>query len=87
MSDCTEIQTLLSDYLDRDLPPDTCSAVEAHLASCDKCSAEATALRRTIAMCRDYRSEYRPGPLAPDKHQQMVALFQKVLTNLRSGSG
>ena len=52
MPDCSEIASLLSDYLDRDLPPETCTVVDAHLQSCVRCENAASELRRTIALCR-----------------------------------
>jgi anti-sigma factor RsiW len=79
MPNCDEIIALLSDYLDRDLPPDTCAVVESHLGSCPTCGEEADGLRRTLALCRQYRSEDRPGPLPADKHRELAAAFQKVL--------
>ena len=87
MRNCDEIASLLSDYLDRDLPPDSCAVVEEHLATCTKCGAEMDALRRTVGMCRQFRSESRPGPLPADKHQEMVATFRKVLSTMNDEGG
>jgi predicted anti-sigma-YlaC factor YlaD len=83
MADCDKIVAMLSEYLDRDLPPDTCCAIEAHLASCVSCGQAAQGLRETVDLCRSYRTESRPGPLAPDKHQEMRAAFQRELDRIR----
>lgn len=79
MSECAEIARLLSDYLDRDLPADTCDAVAAHLQSCEHCSDAADNLRRTVDLCRQYRNESLPGPMAPDKHRELKEAFQRVI--------
>ena len=85
MADCNEIVAMLSEYLDRDLPPETCSAIDAHLRSCPNCESAAASLRRTVAMCRQFRAEDRPGPLPPDKRQELRSAFEKVLQGLQEG--
>lgn len=42
----------LSDYLDDELPPAERSAVEAHLETCEECSAELAELRRVVYRAR-----------------------------------
>lgn len=79
MSECTAIADLLSGFLDRDLPADSCRDVERHLAECPRCGADAEALRETIDLCRQYRGEDRPGPLAEDKKRQLREALRKVL--------
>ena len=87
MRNCDEIVALLSEYLDRDLPPEACTAVETHLASCTRCGEEADALRRTVGLCREYRNENRPGPLPVDKHEEMIAVFRKALSSMSAEKG
>ena len=85
MPECTQIVKMLSAYLDRDLPPDTCSSIEAHLQSCPNCEQTAAGLRRTVALCRDFRTSDKPGPLNPEKHQELLQAFEKALLALRQG--
>jgi anti-sigma factor RsiW len=85
MPECREIVELLSSYLDRDLPPDTCSTVDAHLQSCPDCQDTADGLRRTVALCRDFRAKDRPGPLDAEQQQELRAAFEKALCSLRQG--
>lgn len=82
MPNCDEIVALLSDYLDRDLPAESCAVVEAHLASCAKCGEEVAALRRTVGLCREFRDQNRPGPLPATKHHEMVTAFRKALGDM-----
>lgn len=52
MTDCTTIAPLLDAYLDGELPPTEQETVEAHLASCASCRAEAGAIRSIVADAR-----------------------------------
>lgn len=83
MPECNQIVTMLSEYLDRDLPPETCATVEAHLRSCPDCEHTAAGLRRTVALCRDFRTSDQPAPLNPDKHRELRLAFEKALQALR----
>lgn len=83
VSECNEVVAMLSEYLDRDLPPETCSTIQRHLMSCPNCGAAEASLRRTVDLCRNFRMESRPGPLPPDKHGEMKAAFQRVLEQMR----
>ena len=84
--ECSEIIDLLSDYLERDLPPNTCAVLEHHLAECPECTQAAEGLRKTVSLCREYRSENFPAPLAPEKQKALREAFEKVLANLREGN-
>lgn len=63
----------LNDFLDGELAADAAAAVQAHLAECAACRAEAEALRsvvarvralpRSVAPPRDLRPRSRPAPL------------------------
>lgn len=83
MGDCAQIVAMLSDYLDRDLPPETCGAIARHLQTCEACGNAAESLRATVGLCRQYRMESKPGPLASDKHDEMKRAFQKALSDMK----
>jgi len=78
---------MLSAYLDRDLPPETCAGMDAHLQSCSRCENAATELRRTIALCREFRAQDLPGPIAEDSRQQLRAAFEKALESMQHRPG
>ncbi len=86
MPQCAEILEMLSGYLDRDLPAETCREIEAHLESCSSCGQEAEALRRTVALCREYRGGTLPGPLAECRQEELRAAFARVLERMRGSS-
>ena len=86
MHQCPEIIAMLSEYLDRDLPEETCSSIESHLRSCTNCEAAAAGLRQSVAMCRQFRTEDTPGPLPAEKHRELREAFEKALDTIRQGS-
>jgi anti-sigma factor RsiW len=85
MAECKEIVGLLSDYVNRELPAKTCSVLDAHLQSCATCREAATELQRTVALCRRFRAEDVPGPLAAERRDELLAVFRKVLHGMQEG--
>jgi hypothetical protein len=74
---------MLSDYLDRDLPGETCAAIDAHLRSCRDCAGQAESLKHTVDLCRRFRSDDRPGPLPAGKQHELRTAFERVLETMR----
>lgn len=58
---CSELDQQLDDFLDGRLPAAAAAAVEAHLASCGDCRAQAEALRRVLAVAAALPREIRPA--------------------------
>lgn len=81
---CKEIFALLSEYLDLELPPEACRAIDEHLAGCHPCIEFAESLRRTVDLCRQYRPAELPKPLAADTRAQLEAAYTKMLAARRS---
>lgn len=76
---CQEIFSLLSDYLNLELPPDACQQIEAHLAGCPPCIEFAESLRRTVELCRSYRPTELPGPIGQQAREQLLDAYQRML--------
>ena len=76
---CKEIFALLSEYLNLELPPDACQAIETHLAGCPPCIEFAESLRSTIDLCRRYKPDEMPGPLGSQARGQLLDAYQKML--------
>jgi anti-sigma factor RsiW len=76
---CDEIFRLISDYVDGELPADTCARVGAHLYSCLECRNLYDSLRRTVEACRQFRSGETPGPMAAGVRDELRAAFQKAV--------
>ena len=60
---CRGVFSLLSDYLNLELPPDACQGMEAHIAGCPLCIEFAESLRNTVELCRRYQPSELPEPL------------------------
>jgi len=76
---CQEIFALLSEYLNLELPPETCREIEQHLAGCPPCIEFTESLRRTIEICRSYRPAELPDPLGREAREQLVEAYRKML--------
>jgi anti-sigma factor RsiW len=77
--DCQHVFELLSEYLDRELPPDACEAIEAHIAGCKPCVAFVQSLRKTIHLCRGYKLNGQPSPLCEEAKEDLAAAYRTML--------
>lgn len=76
---CKEVFALLSDYLNLELPLETCQAIEAHIAGCPPCIDFAESLRRTVNLCRQYRPTELPGPMGQEVKAQLLEAYGRML--------
>jgi anti-sigma factor RsiW len=83
MSNCAEILAMLSEYVDSDLPPDTCAVFQNHLGMCPDCREAAESLRKTVELCREYAPRNRPRPLPAEKQQELREAFERVMAHVR----
>jgi RNA polymerase sigma-70 factor (ECF subfamily) len=63
-STCPDILTLFSQYLEGDIDPGMCAAMEAHLARCGRCRGTCESLKRTLAVCRELPTPEVPASVA-----------------------
>lgn len=76
---CKEIFSLLSEYLDLELPPDACQEMEAHLTGCPPCIEFAESLRKTVDLCHRYQPTELPDPLGQEARAQLLDAYRKML--------
>lgn len=76
---CKKMFALLSEYLDMELPAEACQDMDAHISGCEPCAAFTESLRKTIELCREYRTKELPGPLARDARDRLLETYQKML--------
>ena len=76
---CKEIFSLLSDYLNLELPPDACKEIEMHLAGCPPCIEFAESLRKTVELCRNYSSAQMPVPLQKEARKKLLETYKKMI--------
>lgn len=60
---CKEILAALSDYVDGDLDPDLCRALQKHLADCNPCQIVVDNVRQTITVYKSGQPLELPGEL------------------------
>jgi RNA polymerase sigma-70 factor (ECF subfamily) len=75
---CKEIFSLLSEYLDLELPPGACQEIERHIAACPPCIEFAESLRKTVELCRGYRPTELPEPMGKEAREQLLGAYRKV---------
>ena len=83
---CKEVFSLLSEYLNLELPRGACQEIEAHLAGCPPCIEFAESLRKTVELCRRYRPTELPGPLGRNARGQILDAYQRMLAGRKSAS-
>ena len=85
---CKEVFALLSDYLNLELPPETCQDIEAHIADCAPCIEFAESLRKTVDLCRRYQPTELPAPIGQEAKAQLLEAYRRMLgfqTNSKLG--
>ena len=81
---CKELFAVLSEYLDMELPPDSCQELESHLAGCPPCIDFVQSLRKSIDLCREYLPQKLPKPLSDEARHQLQEAYKQMLS-LREG--
>ncbi len=76
---CQDVLSLLSEYLNLELPPGACREIETHLAGCTPCVEFAESLRKTVEICQRYRPDELPVSLGQDARAQLLEAYQKML--------
>ena len=64
---CPDVLTLWSRHREGEITADLCARMEAHLATCPRCSAACDSLKRTLAVCQS-----APTPTVPLAVQQAL---------------
>ena len=77
--DCKQITELLSEYLDNDLPADSCQEMERHIQNCRECVEFVNGLKESIRLCREYRLADKPTPLTVETKQRLMDAYRRML--------
>jgi RNA polymerase sigma-70 factor (ECF subfamily) len=75
--ECKEIFEKLSEYLDRELPPEMCDQIDAHIGGCAPCVQFVESLRKTMDLCRELKEEEKPAPLQDHAISTLRLAYQK----------
>ena len=76
---CKEVFALLSDYLNLELPPDSCAVIETHLAGCPPCIEFVESLRKTVELCRQYRPTELPQTISQQARNQLLEAYRRAV--------
>jgi anti-sigma factor RsiW len=75
---CKEIFSLLSQYLDLELPQEVCQEIDEHLAGCSPCVEFVESLRKTVALCRGYQPGIMPAPLTSEARTELENAWRRM---------
>jgi len=76
---CRDVFALLSEYLDRELTPETCAEIEAHLAGCPPCIDFLNSLKRTVRLCHTCEEGAKPRPLTAEQRDKLMSAYRAFL--------
>jgi anti-sigma factor RsiW len=77
--ECRQIFEMLSEYIDGDLPADTCEHIERHIADCAPCVQFIDSLRKSVSVFRDYRPSENPPPLDARARERLAKAYHEML--------
>jgi anti-sigma factor (TIGR02949 family) len=77
--ECRNLFALLSEYLDDELPPDTCEHIRAHIAGCPPCVEFVNSLQRSVELLHGHRSGEAPGPLPQAVREDLRMAYRRML--------
>lgn len=77
--ECKEIFSLLSQYLEQDLPPDMCDRIASHIEDCPPCVDFVQSLEKTVALCRQLPAGQDPTPLAETALSELRRAYEDSL--------
>jgi len=72
---CRELFEKLSEYIDNELDPANCDAIEAHLQHCPPCQSCLATLKQTVALCREMKASAMPEAAS----QRLRTMIEKML--------
>jgi anti-sigma factor RsiW len=70
---------MLSEYLDGELPPDTCEHIREHIAGCPPCVEFVNSLQRSVELLHGHRSSEVPGPLPQAVREDLRMAYHRML--------
>jgi RNA polymerase sigma-70 factor (ECF subfamily) len=82
-ADCKELFAALSQYLDKELPPGDCAAIEAHIARCAPCVEFVTSLRKTVELCRGAKVSPELPPMPEEIREKLLEAYRQSLAEQR----
>jgi len=81
--DCGQIVAMLSEYLDRELLPATCSEFDEHIKDCPECVQFLESLKRSMKICR----QFGESQLLPAIDEGQMTRLRQAYANMLTKRG
>jgi anti-sigma factor (TIGR02949 family) len=78
-SNCRDLFAVLSQYLDAELTPTDCAAIEQHIAGCPPCVEFVNSLKKTVELCRTAGTAPEPPPLSDEVRQWLLEAYEQSM--------
>ncbi len=75
-SNCKDLFAALSQYLDAELPPTDCAAIEKHIADCPPCIEFVDSLKKTVRLCKDCGPAPELPPISEEVRTKLLDAYQ-----------
>jgi hypothetical protein len=79
VSECKQIFSMLSEYLDEELPDDICRDIESHISACPPCIQFVESLKKSVHLCRSCGSVDKPGPISQEGRDELLKAYQEAV--------
>jgi anti-sigma factor (TIGR02949 family) len=76
---CREMFEMLSEYVDGELPADTCEEIEAHMKGCSPCIQFVDSFRSSIRMTREFCVDEHLGPMPEELRRTLERAYENSL--------
>jgi len=76
---CQQVYAMLSEYLDRELPPDTCDELERHIQDCAPCVEFVESLKKSVALGRNYRPQVEAPKIPAAVRESLRQAYERML--------
>ena len=78
-NDCRNVFAMLSEYLDRELPPGTCEELDRHIQNCTPCVEFVESLRKSVRLGQSYVPGVPPPPVSARFRESLRKAYAKSL--------
>ncbi len=76
--ECRQVLSLISEFLDMELPPDINRFISTHLDRCQLCDDFAAGLRHSVALAHAFGPSARPAPLSPEARAALERAWRRA---------
>lgn len=84
--ECRNVFAMLSEYLDRELPPGTCEELDRHIQDCAPCVEFVESLRKSVALGKGYDPGIEPPAAPMELRETLRKAYEKSLAEREKSS-